>query len=136
MYHFLRPSTFFPFLLIGGFLTFQTFALVYLYTTLLSDRAQLQAEVMHEYNVKFVNPRVFVQKRDACTSTTELEYSEWKGVLQEEERRKAAGGVGVGRETSVLSEEGLGEEALDALVRGSGRKARRARESTTGRRFA
>jgi hypothetical protein len=132
MYHFLRPSNFFPFLLIGGFLTFQTFALVHLYTTLLSDRAQLQAEVMHEYNVKFVNPRVFVQKRDASTGTADLEFAEWKGVLQEEERRKS----GVERGTSVFSEDALGEEAMDALVKGSGRKARRARESTTGRTFA
>lgn len=30
----------------------QTFALVYLYSTLVSDRAALQSEVMHEYNAK------------------------------------------------------------------------------------
>lgn len=82
-----------------------------------------------------MNPRVFVQKRDACTSTSELEFAEWKGVLQDEERRKS-GAAGIERGTSVLSEEGLGEEGMDALVRGSGRKARKARESTTGRKFA
>lgn len=130
MYHFLRPSTFIPFLLIGGLLTFQTFAVVHMYSTLISDRAQLQAEVMHEYNVKFVNPRVFVQKVDKGTSTAELEYFEWRGSMVQEEVRKSGR-----RETSVLSD-GVGEEGLDAMVRGSARKARRPRESTTGRKFA
>lgn len=51
----------------------QTFGAVYLYSTLVSDRAALQAEVMHEYNTKFVHPRVFVPKRDACVSTSEAE---------------------------------------------------------------
>lgn len=98
----------------------------------------MQAEVMHEYNVKFVNPRVFVQKRDAATSTSELEFGDWRRAVREEERRKS----GVGgerereREASLFSDEGLGQEEMDAVVRGSGRKSRRPRESTTGRKFA
>ena len=131
MYHFLRPSTFIPFAVIGGLLTFQTFTLVHMYSTLLSDRAQLQAEVMHEYNVKFVNPRVFVQKVDKGVSTSELEYAQWRGAVNDEEARKS----GKERESSIFSD-GIGEENLDALVRSSARKARRLRESTTGRKFA
>ena len=40
---------------------------------------------MHEYNAKFVHPRVFVPKRDACVSTSEAEMVSardlhWRGA--------------------------------------------------------
>ncbi|KAM0753714.1 hypothetical protein T439DRAFT_162061 [Meredithblackwellia eburnea MCA 4105] len=74
MYHFLAPSNFFVLSICGGITTFQTLLLVQLYSTLVSDRAALQAEVLHEYNAKFVSPRIFVQKKDASTSTSEAEF--------------------------------------------------------------
>ncbi|GAA5970102.1 hypothetical protein JCM11641_000269 [Rhodosporidiobolus odoratus] len=111
MYHFLNPANFFPFVVCGGFFVGQTFLLVHLYTTLVSDRAALQAEVMHEYNAKFVNPRIFVQKRDVCVSTSEAEF-----VRAEDYRLYR------GRQDEVA-------EGDDEVVRrGSGRKVRR-RES-------
>lgn len=136
MYHFLRPSNFIPSLLIGGLLTFQTFTLVHMYSTLLSDRAQLQAEVMHEYNVKFVNPRLSLRKVDKCVGTAELEYAEWKSAMYEEEARKAGRDPEREERGASMFSDGVGEENLDAMVRSSGRKARRPRESTTGRKFA
>lgn len=74
MYHFLTPSNFFPFIICGTLLVFQNFLLITSYTQLLADRQTLQAEVMHEYNSKFVHPRIFVQKRDMGTSTNEAEF--------------------------------------------------------------
>lgn len=92
----------------------QTFLLVHLYSTLVSDRASLQAEVMHEYNAKFVNPRVFAPKRDACVSTSQAEMVGADDWLRAGRR--------------YAREESLGGADEDVVVRGSGRKVRR-RES-------
>jgi hypothetical protein len=137
IYHFLSPSNFFPFLVCGSlfigqvrspFLPLsdttgthrpfspQTFFLVHLYSQLVQDRASLQSEVMHEYNAKFVNPRIFVQKRDACVSTSEAEF------VQPEDYRLFRGRMS---ESSVQADEGVEQEVER---RGSGRRVRK-RES-------
>ncbi|KAK4053126.1 hypothetical protein OIV83_001861 [Microbotryomycetes sp. JL201] len=122
MYHVVTPSSFLPFVVTGSATVALAWFLVHLFTTLLSDRALLQAEVMHEYNAKFVNPRLFVAKRDAATSTSDLEFAEWRSAMAEDQR-----GPDSGRAVSVYSatESELGTDAMDALVRGSGRKPRR-----------
>lgn len=55
LWHFLTPSNFLLAALVGPALVGQTFVLVRLYAGLVRDRHLLQAEVMHEYNAKFVN---------------------------------------------------------------------------------
>lgn len=80
--------------------------LVRLYSTLLADRATLQKEVMREYNVKFVHPTIFKQKRDVSTMTESRSSPAEDG--QEEERW-------------VSSREGI--------ERGSGRKVVKKRQS-------
>ena len=58
----------------------------------MSDRAALQAEVMHEYNAKFVHPRVFVPKRDACVSTSEAEMvsaRDWRAPPVHQQHRSS-----------------------------------------------
>lgn len=143
LYHFLSPSNFFAFLICGSLFVvqvrlppllpllksdsltplilpsqnIQTFLLVHLYTHLVSDRATLSSEVLHEYNAKFVNPRIFVQKRDACVSTSEAEF------VQPEDYRLY--GHGQGRRGEVAA---AGEEEEEVVRRGSGRRVRR-RES-------
>ncbi|BGP54032.1 hypothetical protein JCM8202v2_001604 [Rhodotorula sphaerocarpa] len=97
LYHFLSPSTFLICLLCGSSFSIQTLALVYLYTTLVSDRAALQSEVMHEYNAKFVHPRVFVPKRDAAVSTNEAEMvsvADWRRLQQRSVEREGSMRVG------------------------------------------
>jgi len=47
--------------------------LIYAYTRLLKDRSTIHAEVLAEYDAKFVFPRVFPAKRDMGTSTHDLE---------------------------------------------------------------
>lgn len=37
------------------------------------DRQTVNSEVMHEYNAKFVAPRVFYARKDASTMTNEAE---------------------------------------------------------------
>jgi hypothetical protein len=77
---------------------------------------------MHEYNAKFVNPRIFVAKRDASTSTSEAEFvrpDEWRGTGSARRTKNSR------REEQVFS----GEEDAQEVVRGSGRKVRRGRES-------
>jgi hypothetical protein len=71
---------------------------------------------MHEYNAKFVNPRIFVQKRDACVSTSEAEF------VQPEDYRLFRGRMS---ESSVQADEGVEQEVER---RGSGRRVRK-RES-------
>ncbi|PRQ73959.1 hypothetical protein AAT19DRAFT_15526 [Rhodotorula toruloides] len=114
MYHFLSPSNFLAFLLCGTLFTLQTFLLVHLYSTLVTDRAALQAEVMHEYNAKFVNPRVFVAKRDACVSTSQAEMVRPEDWL--------AAGPSSSRRRVTAQETESGDEVIRA---GSGRKVRR-----------
>lgn len=145
MYHFLTPSSFIPSALIGSLVLLQTYALVTSYSHLVSDRATLQAEVMHEYDAKFVKPRLFVQKRDAATSTSELEYSVWRAVEAEQEEaalaRQASGAsarkVARRRETLAGSadvglpsgqyeaqERLLDQDQMDAIV-SSGKRSRK-----------
>jgi hypothetical protein len=114
MYHFLSPSNFLSFLFCGTLFTLQIFLLVHLYSTLVSDRAVLQAEVMHEYNAKFVNPRVFVAKRDACVSTSQAEIVRAEDWL--------AAGPSSSRRRVTVQETESGDEVIRA---GSGRKVRR-----------
>ncbi|BGP22957.1 hypothetical protein JCM10295v2_001848 [Rhodotorula toruloides] len=114
MYHFLSPHNFLSFLLCGTLFTLQTCLLVHLYSTLVTDRAALQAEVMHEYNVKFVNPRVFVAKRDACVSTSQAEIVRTEDWL--------AAGPSSSRWRVTVQETESGDEVIRA---GSGRKVRR-----------
>lgn len=90
----------------------QTYLVVHLYSTLVSDRAALQAEVMHEYNAKFVNPRVFVAKRDACVSTSQAEMVGANDWLRAGRRH--------------VPDESLGQEDEQVVVvRGSGRRVSR-----------
>ncbi|GAA5859018.1 hypothetical protein JCM1840_003714 [Sporobolomyces johnsonii] len=74
MYHWLTPSTFLVFAPIGASWVLLTLYLVHAYTTLVSDRAKIDAEVMREYQVRFVNPRLSVEKRDAAVMTSEAEF--------------------------------------------------------------
>ncbi|GAA6048928.1 hypothetical protein JCM3770_007123 [Rhodotorula araucariae] len=122
LYHFLTPANFLTFVLVGGLVILQTFLLVHLYSTLVSDRAALQSEVMHEYNAKFVNPRVFAPKRDACVSTSQAEmvgaddwlragrrhvYDEVEG--DDEVVRRGSGRKVRRRESAIPSREGVSE---------------------------
>jgi len=54
-------------------LSVQLHILMRSYDLLLKDRAILSAEVMNEYDKKFVQPRVFPMRRDASTQTHEAE---------------------------------------------------------------
>ncbi|GAA5920189.1 hypothetical protein JCM1841_006639 [Sporobolomyces salmonicolor] len=74
MYHWLTPSTFVVFAPLGGFWVLLTLYLVRAFTTLVGDRAKIDAEVMREYQVRFVNPRLSVEKRDAAVMTSEAEF--------------------------------------------------------------
>ncbi|GAA5860572.1 hypothetical protein JCM3774_006210 [Rhodotorula dairenensis] len=144
MYHLLSPTNFLPMLICGALFTAQIFAVVYLYSTLVSDRAALQAEVMHEYNAKFVNPRVFVPKRDAAVSTSEAEMvskRDWRGSQRDSGNGAASRSSWLsarplrGTLASEAGQDGAQEEEEEeeeqVLQRGSGRKAvpRRRRHS-------
>ena len=54
----------------------QTYGLIHVYSQLVRDRQTISREVMHEYDAKFVNPRVNYARRDASTSTAEDEAEE------------------------------------------------------------
>ncbi|GAA5835540.1 hypothetical protein JCM9279_004575 [Rhodotorula babjevae] len=112
MYHFLTLDNCIPFAVVGGMIVSMTYLLVHLYSTLVSDRAALQAEVMHEYNAKFVNPRVFVAKRDACVSTSQAEMVGANDWLRAGRRHVADESVGL-------------EDEQVVVVRGSGRRVSR-----------
>ncbi|GJN88413.1 hypothetical protein Rhopal_001379-T1 [Rhodotorula paludigena] len=122
LYHFVTPATFILAALCGTLFVLQTFLLVHLYSTLVSDRATLQAEVMHEYNAKFVHPRVFAPKRDACVQTSQAERigaDDWLATApgpNHPARHAAVGHL-------------AGEDEGEYVTRGSGRKIRRGRES-------
>ncbi|KAG8957234.1 hypothetical protein FRC03_010355 [Tulasnella sp. 419] len=60
------------FIIMGG-LSLMLYGLVSWYEQLVKDRALLMAEVMYEYDHKFVYPRINVIKRDACVMTNEAE---------------------------------------------------------------
>lgn len=135
MYHFLTPSSFIPSVIVGSLLVVQSYALVTSYSHLVTDRATLQAEVMHEYDTRFVKPRLFLQKRDAATSTSELEYSVWRGVEMAAEEAAVRRSSVIGRTHSDQDGEGpiagqyqaqerfLDQDQMDEIVRGSGRKS-------------
>ncbi|KPV76029.1 uncharacterized protein RHOBADRAFT_53029 [Rhodotorula graminis WP1] len=112
MYHFLALDNCVPFAIVGGTIVLTIYVLVHLYSTLVSDRAALQAEVMHEYNAKFVNPRVFVAKRDACVSTSQAEMVGANDWLRAGRRH-------------VLDESLGQDDEQHVVVRGSGRRASR-----------
>lgn len=111
---------------------------------------------MHEYNAKFVNPRVFVPKRDACVSTSEAEMVSardlWRApsVQQDSSTSPRKGIAGrwslstpargrreIGEiEADVDNSEEEGEieieekeEEKEVVQRGSGRKVHRRRQS-------
>ncbi|GAA5963071.1 hypothetical protein JCM21900_002225 [Sporobolomyces salmonicolor] len=91
MYHWLTPSTFVVFAPLGGFWVLLTLYLVRAFTTLVGDRAKIDAEVMREYQVRFVNPRLSVEKRDAAVMTSEAEFvrpEDWRlaGLAQRRPR--------------------------------------------------
>ncbi|CAE6424519.1 unnamed protein product [Rhizoctonia solani] len=56
----------------------QIFALTRSYEGLIKDRRIVQGEVMHEYNEKFVYPRVMPVRKDACVMTHEAEMVSWR----------------------------------------------------------
>jgi len=56
-----------------GVISLQLHVLITAYEGLIKDRAILSAEVMHEYDTKFVNPRLHGLKRDIGTMTNEAE---------------------------------------------------------------
>ncbi|GAA6011656.1 hypothetical protein JCM11491_004723 [Sporobolomyces phaffii] len=89
MYHFLSPATFVPFVVVGPAVVAVVGGVVSLYGGVVRDRQILATETMHEYNATFVYPRVSVAKRDAATSTDELEFGEWK---RQRDRRRDTGG--------------------------------------------
>ncbi|KZS89935.1 hypothetical protein SISNIDRAFT_488797 [Sistotremastrum niveocremeum HHB9708] len=61
-------------LCILGLVSLQVHGLMYTYEALVKDRAIISAEVMNEYDQKFVNPRIFPVRRDVATSTNEAEF--------------------------------------------------------------
>ncbi|GAA6060551.1 hypothetical protein JCM10212_006915 [Sporobolomyces blumeae] len=127
MYHFLSPSTFFPFLFVGSSLVFLIFSLVHLYTHLVRDRQILSSETMHEYNSNFVYPRVFVSKRDAGVSTEELEFQEWRKRHGVQRAVLAGGGTSEGGEggEGLGSVDGRGGEGVAAGSSARGRRGPR-----------
>ncbi|QRV87409.1 hypothetical protein RhiJN_15427 [Ceratobasidium sp. AG-Ba] len=56
----------------------QIYALSRSYDGLLKDRMILNKEVMHEYNEKFVYPRIMPVRKDACVMTHEAEVVSWR----------------------------------------------------------
>ncbi|KDQ14057.1 hypothetical protein BOTBODRAFT_159980 [Botryobasidium botryosum FD-172 SS1] len=67
-------------LLLMGVLTLQMYSLTFSYEALLKDRMIISAEVMHEYNEKYVNPRLHAVKTDACVMTHEAEMVDWRDM--------------------------------------------------------
>jgi len=56
--------------------SFQVHALTTTYEALLKDRTIIAAEVLHEYDEKYVSPRLHPVRRDACVMTNEAEIVE------------------------------------------------------------
>ncbi|KAH9050765.1 hypothetical protein EDB84DRAFT_1584972 [Lactarius hengduanensis] len=54
-------------------ISFQVRVLTTTYEALIKDRAIIAAEVLHEYDEKFVSPRIHPVRRDACVMTNEAE---------------------------------------------------------------
>ncbi|KAI8454227.1 hypothetical protein BY996DRAFT_4582138 [Phakopsora pachyrhizi] len=53
---------------------FQTYWIVKFYSQLVKDKLIVQSEVMHEYNTKFVYPKVFPHTKEASTMTNSAEF--------------------------------------------------------------
>ncbi|KAG9126488.1 hypothetical protein FRC07_003234 [Ceratobasidium sp. 392] len=71
-------STWFVALILMVVISGQIHALAQSYEGLLKDRRILNAEVMHEYNEKFVYPRIIPVRKDACVMTHEAEVVDWR----------------------------------------------------------
>jgi hypothetical protein len=85
LWHMMTSSNWWPLLIALGCLVTQTQFLISTYSTLVKDRSVISAEVLHEYDTKFVYPRVFAPKRDMGTSTNEAEFVSWR-----EDRRQSS----------------------------------------------
>ncbi|CEL59689.1 hypothetical protein RSOLAG1IB_03622 [Rhizoctonia solani AG-1 IB] len=70
--------TWFVALILMASISGQILALTRSYEGLIKDRRILQGEVMHEYNEKFVYPRVMPVRKDACVMTHEAEMVGWR----------------------------------------------------------
>ncbi|KAH9997268.1 hypothetical protein BJV77DRAFT_1065334 [Russula vinacea] len=57
--------------------SFQVRVLTTTYEALLKDRTIIAAEVLHEYDEKYVSPRMHPVRRDACVMTSEAEIVEY-----------------------------------------------------------
>jgi hypothetical protein len=57
--------------------SFQVRILMTTFEALLKDRAIIAAEVLHEYDEKFVSPRIHPVRRDACVMTNEAEIVDY-----------------------------------------------------------
>ena len=69
------------FLVAAILLLMQTSLLIHIYSQTLQDRLLISREVLHEYDTKFVNPRINYARRDASTMTNEAEMvdiREWR----------------------------------------------------------
>ncbi|KAG9091800.1 hypothetical protein FRC06_000377 [Ceratobasidium sp. 370] len=71
-------STWFVALILMSVISCQIHVLSQSYEGLLKDRRILNAEVMHEYNEKFVYPRIIPVRKDACVMTHEAEMVSWR----------------------------------------------------------
>ncbi|SGZ22629.1 BQ5605_C022g09510 [Microbotryum silenes-dioicae] len=124
LYHFLTPYNLIPFALVGALVVMQTTLLIDSYTHLLSDRQTLQSEVMHEYNARFVHPRLFVQKYDKATTTIDPEF---EGFRREYRR----GTLTLGSDSGIGLEEGS-VGSMGSLRTGLGGSGRKKKMSSVG----
>ncbi|KAF8607862.1 hypothetical protein BDV93DRAFT_467499 [Ceratobasidium sp. AG-I] len=71
-------STWFIAFILMAAISGQVYVLTQSYEGLLKDRKILNGEVMHEYNEKFVYPRIIPVRKDACVMTHEAEMVDWR----------------------------------------------------------
>jgi hypothetical protein len=57
----------------ASLLILQTYIITHSFSQMVKDRQTVNREVMHEYNAKFVAPRIHYARRDASTMTNEAE---------------------------------------------------------------
>jgi hypothetical protein len=89
---FLSRSNALPFLFASACLSLQTWYLIRIYTATLNDRQLLNKEVMHEYDTKFVNPRINYARHDVGVQTNEAEFvyqNEWMPHIDRGSGRKS-----------------------------------------------
>jgi len=78
--------------------SFQLRALIRSYEALLKDKAIIAAEVLHEYDEKFVYPRINPIRKDAAVMTHQAEMvNVWEDHHRSPARVHHGVGVGVGR---------------------------------------